>query len=70
MGGTFSSLEACLLGHTARLRMGRKEWAVVSRDNVDGKSLFYELPSAESSDSQKTCELTALDRFFWLLEHA
>ena len=65
-----SSLEACLLGHTARLRMGRKEWAVVSRDNVDGKSHFYELPSAESSDSQKTCELTALDRFFWLLEHA
>ena len=61
-----SSLEEC----TARLRLGRKEWAVVSRYNVDGKSHFYELPSAESSDSHMTCELAVLDRFLWLLEHA
>ena len=52
---------------TARLRLGRKEWAVVSRDNVDGKSHFYELPSAESSDSHMTCELTVLDIFFGCL---
>ena len=36
-----------------------EEWAVVSRDDVDGDSpiLIHELPSAESSDNDKTFEL-------------
>ena len=34
-----------------------EEWAVVSRDDVDGESHGHELPSAESSDNAKTHEL-------------
>ena len=65
-----SSLEESSSRAHSMFTSGKEEWAVVSRDDVDGKSHFYELASAKSSDSHMTCELNALDSFFLLHEHA
>ena len=42
---------------TQHVYVWEEEWAVVSRDDDDGESHGYELPSAESSDNDQTYEL-------------